>query len=84
MTGDRFAGWNTANYPPKAPGAFITRHPSLITRHSLSNPFQGGMGFSTRIRIQSAFAGHLGRNPFQGGVGFSTALDRRGENEAAI
>ena len=61
MTGDEFA--KRKDQLEKQPCAFITRHSSLITRHRISNPFQGGVGFSTlatgwplrsgRIRSQS-------------------------------
>ena len=37
------------------------------------NPFQGGVGFSTReLCLGSVFWATCRRNPFQGGVGFST------------
>ena len=36
------------------------------------NPFQGGVGFSTRAKKFMMRPGSARRNPFQGGVGFST------------
>ena len=42
------------------------------------NPFQGGVGFSTRVKVGAQEKRLLCRNPFQGGVGFSTRSVRVG------
>ena len=58
------SGWGGVfNFVPnKDPGSLV----------GCRNPFQGGVGFSTRCHFLAKGKGICSRNPFQGGVGFST------------